>query len=847
MSSVWRDIRYGVRMLRKTPGFTAIVLATLAIGIGANTIMFSMVNVLLLRPTQVKAPDQLVLCNVRNTYGAFPYSAYAEVRRDNPAFSEVMAYNVAFKFVTLTYAEVARRICPMFVSANYFSFLGITPAYGRTFLPEEERWGAEPVVVLSYRTWQRAGADPDVVGTYVAINGTPFRVIGVAPKGFTGTTVIGPELWLPLGSYGLVGHVGFDRPGKMPRELWEYPDLAPVGRLKPDLTISEAQTRLQYLAPRLKESHPIWWKNSSMLTLSRLPRLSTESSQDDRASLSGASLFLMSTSAVVLLIACVNLANMAIIRGAARHREIALRMALGGDRWRVARQLLVESLLLALLGCIFGLVLALGGIAALNTWLGALRLPVDVTGSLKTRLDIRVLAATLTFSLIAALLSGLKPALRLSRRELVADLKESRREVFRSTGRARPPASWSVVCQITLSVVLVMGAAMFARSAQWTSLAQSGVTPTGKMLIELDSLAAGYDLARAWRVHEDVADCLKSIPGVRAVSLSASFPFAPGGESGGSIREYLPGNEEAETNTTEALSTPMGRHTESTCVYTVGAGYFEAMGMPLLRGRTFNLLDGVAGTENVVIIDENLARRLRPDGNALGCLIEYGARSSVPSPRRVVGVVPNLRIVSAAPPSTQIYEPIGPKSRPAFIHLSVVDGARGTEAALLPHISRKIRAVDSHIPVITVSTLADWYHNNPFVWLWGFGARLAVLFGAMALFLASLGIYAVKGYMVASRTPEIGIRKALGATRGDILGMVLREGMVLTLAGLVVGLLLGLAVARLIRSLLYGISPVDPVSMVVTAALLGAASLFASYIPARRAAKVDPMVALKSE
>jgi predicted permease len=843
MATLWQDVRYGIRMLRKTPGFTAIALITLAIGIGANTIMFSVVNVLLLRPMQVKDPDQLVLCTDRRTWGPFPYSIYVDMRNDNAVFSDMMAYDPDFEILTSVQGDVARRVYAMFVSANYFPFLGVAPARGRAFLPQEERYGAEPVVVLSHRTWQRQGADPGVVGSRIAINGTFFRVIGVAPKRFTGTTLLGPDLWLPLGSYGLVAHLGHDKPRSMSSEDWNHPGVAPVGRLKPGLTMSAAQTRVQSLVPRLKENGPRWWQFSGALYIGRPPRLSTGSGRDDTAFLSGASLFLMGVSAVVLLIACLNLANMAIVRGASRHREIAIRMALGGGRLAIMRQLFIESLLLALLGGAFGLVLAFWGTRTLNAWVAVPVSGMERVSLPKTGLDLRVVAATLGFCVIAAVLSGMRPALRLSRRDTLADLKQSGSEVLRSTGKVRRPRGLSVVCQIALSVVLVMGAALFTRSAQQASPGNSGLNPAGKLLIELDPLAAGYDLARTQQVHEALADHLKSMPSVRTVSLSASFPFAQG-SSGGSVREYVPGTERERIDETDEMAAMMRPRTESTTVYTVGVDYFEAMGMPLLQGRAFDRLDCVPGAEKVAIIDESLARKLRPDGNALGCLIQYGWRSSSPSPHRVVGIVPTLRIVSDNDfnPS-QLYVPMGPDSRPAFIHLRV----GSAEAALLQRIPVEIRKVDPHIPILSATTLADWHRSNPFVWLWGFGARLAVLFGAMALFLASLGIYAVKGYMVASRTPEIGIRKALGATHWGIMGMVFREGMVLTLAGLLAGLLLGLATARLIASLLYAVRPVDPISIAMTVALLGAASLLASYLPARRAAKVDPMVALRYE
>jgi len=846
MGALWQEVRYGIRMLRKTPGFTAIALITLAIGIGANTIMFSVVNVLLFRPTLVQDPDRLALCTDRTGYNPFPYSIYVDMRENNPAFSDMMAYDPDFEFLTLVQGNVARRAYAMFVSANYFSFLGVAPECGRAFLPEEEQYGGEPVAVLGYRLWQRQGADPGIVGSQIAINGTFFRVIGVAPKRFTGTTVIGPDLWLPMGCFGLVGHPGQQKPERMPSEWWNYPGVAPVGRLKPGLTASLAQARLQSLSPRLKEISPRSWTFSGTLYLSRLPRLSTGSG-DDTAFLSGASLFLMGISATVLLIACLNLANMAIVRGAARHREIAIRMAIGSGRLAIMRQLFVESLLLSLLGGALGLVLAFWGTRALNAWVAIPISGMEPVSLPRTGLDLRVVAATLGFCVIAGVLSGLRPALQLSRRGTFADLKQSGSEALRSAGRMRRPRGLSVVCQIALSVVLVMGAALFTRSAQQASPGSSGLNPGGKLLIRLDALAAGYDLARTQQVHEALADHLKSIPSVRTVSLSASFPFGNGGSSG-SVSEYAPGAEMDRNEGTDEQAISMMPSAESTDAYTVGIDYFEAMGMSLLQGRAFDRLDCVPGAEKVAIIDESLARKLRPDGNALGCLIEYRRWRSSPTPYRVVGIVPTLRIVSdnGFNPS-QLYWPMAPDIRPAFIHLRIDGKMRSAEVALLQRIPAEIRKVDPHIPILSAVTLADWHRSNPFVWLWGFGARLAVLFGAMALFLASLGIYAVKGYMVASRTPEIGIRKALGATHWSIMGMVLREGTVLTLAGLIVGLFLALATGRLIASLLYGVHPVDPISIAATVTLLGAASLLAGYIPARRAAKVDPMVALRCE
>jgi len=595
---------------------------------------------------------------------------------------------------------------------------------------------------------------------------------------------------------------------------------------------------LQSLIPRLRENFAWLCKNHGSLRLNLLPRtVHCTQTEGDTTYLSGASLFLMGVSAVILLIACTNLANMIVVHGIARHREIAIRLAVGGSRWCIVRQLFSESLLLALLGGGLGIVLAICCMRVLNAWVAAFDpgSPLELARVLTTGLDLRVLAATLGFCLTATVLFGLKPAWRLSRRNVLADLKESAGAGFRSTRSTRGimPRGLSVIFQIALSVVLVMAAILCTRSARKAIQTNPGFTLEGKLLIDIDTHTAGYDPARSAQDCEAVAEHLNSLPGVQMAGLSCD------GGGADSVVEYVPGGES---------DTSGNRLAKDSLVDTVGANYFESMGMPLLQGRTFRRLDSLPDAEKVLIIDEALARRLRPDGNALGCLIQYGWHSLSEEPHRIVGIVPTLHSAFHNPEKRcQIYEPIGPKHRPAYIHLRMASNTLDTEATLLQMIPAEIRKVAPYLPVLSVRTLMDRHRSDLPVWLRLMGARLSLFFGAMALFLAALGIYAVKGYMVASRTPEIGVRMALGATRRNILAMVLREGAILTLVGLCWGLLLAWAVARLAGSLLYGVSPLDPVSIAVTIALLGIASLLASYIPARRAAKVDPMEALRYE
>jgi predicted permease len=831
---IWQDIRYGIRMLRKSPGFTVIALITLAIGIGANTIMFGLVNGLLLRPANVKDPDRLVGCR---SYGflQLPYSAYLDLRDDNPIFSDLIAHDWRSRPVALQYRDSTRRASAMIVSANYFTALGVTPARGRGFWPEEERVGAEPVVVLSYCTWQRQGSDPNIVGKQVSINGILFQVIGVTPERFTGTALIGPDLWLPLGVYDLATYQPKGRLTQATGDDWDYPRLLMVGRLKPGLSMSVAETYLPALASRLRERFPNQQDMHCRLYLHRLARMNAYNDSDQKM-LSVGSLFLMGVSAIVLLITCLNLANMYVIQGASRHREIAIRMAIGGGRMRIIRQFFIESVLLALLGGIFGLVLAYWGTKILNASLAALWFSVETGPAVKGSIDARVLAATLGFCLIAALLSGLRPALRLSRRDIIEDLKESRNSALRSAARAHRimPRGLSVAGQVALSVVLVMGASLFTHSA-WTVVHMNpGCSFRDKLQIEVEPRRAGYDNVGNLQVCESLMNHLCNLPGVQAVGLSTSTPFDVPSRG---IREYRTDSDGE-----------IGRSGWSNC-QSIGGNYFEVMGLPLLRGRYFSRMERATDAP-VVIIDEAQARRLRPDGNALGCLIEgIGDK-----PREVIGIVQSVR---SSIYSTKIYphvyismsmwHDLESFSSPVFIYVRTTSSLTRGKTALFQDIRAEIHRVDPHVAILSMMTLSEVHRWRSDVRQVQFAAELAMVFGAMALFLAALGIYGVKGYMVAARTPEIGIRMALGATSGKILRLVLREGATLTLVGLAVGMLLAIAAARVMSHALCGVDPIDLVSIVVTTVMLGSTSLLASCVPARRAAKIDPMEALRYE
>ncbi|NLZ03802.1 MAG: FtsX-like permease family protein [Phycisphaerae bacterium] len=833
MTTLWQDVRYGFRMLAKNRGFTAIALVTLAVGIGANTIMFTMSDLLLRPPTKVKEPEQLMYCAIQDAlFPWFRYSAYLTLRNSGLVFSDCLAQGDDARPTTLVHGNSVGQVRAAYVSANYFSFLGVAPAQGRGFLPAEERQGSGPVMVLTHRTWRRLGADPNMVGQFLRVNGVSCQVVGIAPEGFTGATFIGPDLWLPLGSHLAVADLSRGRPPRA--DLGpdrDYPSVHLVGRLQPGLSRSAAQAQLQALVARFKREYPRQWKPNSSLALRPPGRFFIDADvEQEQLSATLFSLVLMGVSGVILLIACLNLANMLIIQGAARRREMAVRMALGGGRWRIIQQLLVESALLALLGGILGLVLAFWGTSILRAWIGSVQ-DAELR-CFRPSLNVRVLVATLGFCLVATLLFGLRPAQWLSRCDIAGEMKDSAGGVLGSVRRRR--RGLSMVGQIALAVALVLSASLLTRSAFQLMRPDPRFPLEDKLVVQIDPLSAGYDRVRSIQTCEALADRLSSLPQVKALGTSPRLFF--GGGDVLSISECTPAAEDGGAR----------RHLARWAAVTdVGRDYFAALEIPLLQGRRFNLRDGAPNAEKVTIIDESLARKLRPDGNALGCFVQYGGFGEYSDPYRVVGTVAHVPGVGDPEVHLQMYKPAQPDQLSPYLYVHVAN--RKAAGMLREQIAEEIHRIDARVPILSIETLARIRKADTSIWFARFGARLALAAGAAALFLAALGIYAIKGFMVVSRTPEIGIRKALGATHWDIMSMVFREGLVLTVVGLFFGLLLGLGVARVAASLLYGVSPIDPVSVVATVVLLALTAVLAGLIPARRAARIDPMAALRYE
>jgi predicted permease len=842
------DLRFAIRMLAKNPVFTGIALLVLALAIGGNTAMFTLINALALRPISATDPDALVGCySKENTpdgrFRSFSYPNYSLVKDQNPVFSSVLAYTMTM--VGVTEGDLARRTFASVVSANYLSTLGVMLAAGRDFTIDEEKPGsAIPVAIVSHSYWKRMGADPDLVGRTVRLNNHPFTIIGVAPEQFTGTTALfSPEFWVPLGVYELLVA---DFMNEEKRQLSDPQNhcLMLVGRLKPGLSVESAQGQLDLLSRQLEAADPELNKDRALL-LARLSRFSitTNPKQDNTGTLA---VVLLSMSGAVLLIACLNLANMLLARGSARRKEIAIRIALGGARFRIIRQLLIEGLLLSLAGGAAGLLLAY---SATNLLVASLipRLPF-MGVEFPTSPDWRVLLATLGFCLFSTLLFGLGPAWKLSKSEVIGDLKENAGE-NPGAGAGRSLFSFRnaiVVAQVALSLALLVAAGLFTRGAIKAASADPGFDMNRGTLVELDAGLAGYDENRGRQLYSSMLERLRALPGVQSAAMAYTVPFGLFSD-GATVRRA----EDSAAAGGERKATEDGKPI-SARFNIISTDYFKTLGLPILRGREFDRIEvGPATTEPVAIINDVLAKQLWPGEDPLGRFVRLDDKKQKGESRllRVVGMVPAVRNdLTEKELQAHVYVPFGSFYRSQMnVHLKTSFGSHEADAAFLKTVRTELRNLDDGLPVLSLQTLRDFHDNGLALWFVRTGARLFSIFGGLALFLAVVGVYGVKSYVIERRTREIGIRMALGATRMNVVWMVLREGGKLTLAGLALGLLLAWGTGQLLGSFLYEVHGADPVVFASVTAILAAAAMLACYLPARRAAKIEPMRALRYE
>ncbi len=808
MRTLWQDLRYGARMLTKNPGFTLIAVITLALGIGANAAIFSVVNAVLLRPLPFKDPGRLVW--VWGTVPKFGQANHSPVeflayQAQQTSFTEMAAYrNMPF---TVTGGAGPEYVQGMIVSPNYFSLLGVPAARGRVFQPEDVRQGAPRLAVVSYGLWQkRYGGDPSLIGRSLTINGESATVIGVMPPNFQ--LNLSMDLWLSPSQMAPDYQMNYRGDTLAMREN-HY--LRVMGRLKPGATVQQAQADLNAVAARLEQQYPDQAGHGA-----RVVSLQELAVSDVRLTL----LTLFGAVGLVLLIACANVTNLSLARATARYREIAIRAAVGARRFSLIRQLLTESVLLSLAGGLAGWLLASWGVELLLSLSpeGALRLQ-------EARLDTTVFLFTLSVSMAAGVVSGLAPALAASKTDLVSTIKDGARGARTGVGRNRLRQGL-VVAEVALALVVLIGAGLLVGSFARLTAVKPGFDPNNLMTMWIALTGERYGTVTAnTRFIKELTASLEALPGARGVAISDDFPI-----QGTDTRDYpeIEGRGAAPED-----RTLVGHHA-------INPRYFEAMRVPLVKGRAFTERDD-ASAPPVVIINEAMANRVWPNEEALGKRIRFGGPGEPWI--EVVGVVANVKHDGLhLADSPHCYSPHLQQPWP---FLAIAVRSQTDQAALLASVRQAVRKIDPNLPLVQPLTMED--RMERVLATRRLTLALFSLFAVVALSLAAIGLYGVMSYGVAQRTHELGIRIALGATSRDALKSVIGQGMKLVALGLALGLGVALIGSRLMSHLLFGVSARDPLTFVVIAFLLTLVALLACWIPARRATKVDPMVALRNE
>ncbi|MBZ5561501.1 MAG: ABC transporter permease [Acidobacteriia bacterium] len=818
MGSLLQDLRYALRTLARTPGFTAVIVISIALGIAANTTVFSIVNGLMLGVLPVRDPQRLVSFSGR---GSLSYPDYIDYRDQTKDVFEGVAAHFPFIPASLGGAGEPERAWGEAVSGNYFSILGIKPQQGRFIVPaEDEVQGRDAVVVLSYDLWRRRFAsDAAVVGRSVVLNGQRYTVVGVAPAGFHGASRgILPEFWVPLAMAGqIMPDLGKLDVVKERNNQW----LLVMARLKPDVTRTQAIAAVNVVTQRIDDTYHKDRKGCARRAVS----LTTAGGLfgDIRQPAVGLMAILTFVVGLVLLAACANVANLLLARATVRQKEIAIRTALGAGRRRLVRQLLTESLLLALLGAAGGLVLAAFAARGISRF----ELPLPIPLLFDFNVDLRVLAFTAGLAILTTLLFGLAPALRATRPDLVAALK-SESTILTRVGRLSLRNAL-VVVQVALSMVLLVGTGLFLRSLANASSMDLGMRPENVLLMAFDPKLQHYSHERAQQFLSDLRERVSPLAGVQAVSYVDSIPLSIGGinydfnAGGGNAGSAQPVNAD---------------------VYDVGSDFFKTMGIPLLRGRDFNRQ---TDDERVAIINETMARQLFPKDDPLGRTM-LSTMASEKTTFTVIGIARDSKSRTLGEkPSTCAYlfvEP-NPEKVMSWFGISIVVKTASHPRGLVRQVREQIGRLDPNLAVFNVETMQE--HVDKSLLLPRISALLLGVFGTVGLTLAAIGLYGVMSFSVRRRTREIGIRMALGANPAGVLKMVVRQGLTLTGVGLVIGLALAFVLGRFASSLLYGVSGTDNLTFVAVTLVLLAAALAAIIFPARRAARVEPTTALHYE
>lgn len=815
-----KDIRYAVRTIRKNPIFALFVMVTLGLGIGANTTVFTLVNTLLLNPLPVKNSSQLAAVagaqtkTISKSKALLPlsYLDLKDYQRENRVFSSLAGYTSP-RVVTLHSGNTSERMFSELVTAGYFSTLGLTPAIGRFFDPaDDDDPGSHPVAVMNYQTWQgRFGGAADLIGRTLRVNNIELTVIGVAPPHFIGiNAVFGPDLWIPCSMAEQLS------PTEMHQALTDRAkaEFFGVGRLQPGISRVRAQANMQTIGDALAHSYPDSDAGRSATVKPIVDVLFNSASSGTSPVFLGSAVLLMVVG-IVLLIACSNVANLMLARAAARRHEIGVRLAIGANRPRLVRQLLTESIFLALLSGAAGFFIGSTGIRVVWSSLPS-------AANFNTpRVDWSVLAFTFVVSLATGLAFGLVPALEGSKVELTETLKQE----SRTSGRSRSRISMAnalLVAQVAFSFLLLVTAGLFVRSIQRAYEMNPGFQTEHLAVLLTNPGQAGYDQAKTKAFYRDVREQVAGLPGIASVGWASNLPLWGRIVSGVQIEGR---QQRSRTDTVTSI------------LNTVDAGYFETAGVALEKGRGFTDADR-DDSKPVAVVNEKLARDYWPGQDALGRRLQLPGEAG---PREVIGVARTANYSTLGePPQPCVYIPLNQNYRDA---MNLYVRSKGDPRPLLVPIQREVNRLGPGIMANDIRTGRTFIDNGLFQAK--LGVSLLSVFGALALALASVGLYGLMAYSVHQRVREIGVRMALGAPRQSVVRLIVKEGMMLVLAGILVGFLGTLAVARLLSRMLYGVGASDPASLAVSTIILVGVALLACYLPARWASRVDPLVALR--
>jgi macrolide transport system ATP-binding/permease protein len=817
-----QDLRYAIRVLTAQKGFTLVAVLTLALGIGVNTTIFSLVDAILFRPLPVAASGELVAVynkdTVNNSLGeedSISYPDFVDYRDKNDVFSGMIAYGV-LEPATIGNADDTELATGDFVSGNFFDVLGVKAHIGSVFHPEDDSRSAAPVAVLSYSTWQRRFAgDPGIVGRRVNFYRIPFTIVGVADAKFTGLIKgISPEFWIPVRQQEIL--YGSDRNHFNDRRNNNF---LVAGRLKPGVTLNAAKTQMTSLARGLSETYPDSNKDRR-LTLLPLNDVIFAPAADRAVRLSAA--VLLALAGFVLLIACANLANLLLARSTTRRKEIAVRLAVGGSRWRLIRQLLTESVVLSVLGGLAGLLVASWSAGFLNV----IEIPLPIRVDVGAEIDWRVLAFTFVMSLVTGVVFGLLPAVQSAKTSIVAALKDEA-GADRGSG-PKWTRSTLVISQVAVSMFLLVFAGLAFRSLRNAASVNPGFNTDKLGVAVVEPTVRGYDETRTRNFSRETLARVRRLPGVRSAAIAGNLPLT--------FSIHLMGYS---TEGPETLPRNQWKYVDGTLV---SDGYFRTMQIPIVEGREFSETDETAGAQRV-IINATMAKRLWPGETALGrrLYVSVAPRGGLVS-AEVIGVVADGK-----------YRTLGEQQRPFvygnllqnFMGGTLVVRAQDDLQPVFTGIRSVVREMDPTVPVFAMQEITE--RMRIVLLVPRYAAMLFGGFGLLGAALAIVGLYGVISYSVSRRTHEIGIRMAIGGQRNDVLKLVIREGMTLTAAGLGLGLLLAAIASRFISAILYGVSSADPLTFAAISALMALVSFIACCIPAFRASRVDPMVALRYE